>query len=102
MFSWNLIFPTAIEILLWRISAPVVLSTAAAFCLWELAWGVVRAVYLLYLNKISIRPKAIYYVYAYKINKIPRANGLHIHNIKFDTGVVTFGHMLLMVPLAVL
>ena len=102
MFGWNLIFPTTIVKLLWRISALVVLCTAAAFSLWELAWGIFRAVYLLYLNKTPIRPKSIYYVYAYKFDKIAGANGLPIHNKQIDAELVSFWHLLIVGPLVIL
>ena len=102
MFGWDLTFPTAMEKLLWRISALVVLGTAAAFCLWELIWGIIRAAYLLHLNKQPMKPTSVYYVYANKIDKIAGANGLPIHNAKFDADIVTFGHFLLIAPLALL
>ncbi|KAL8694132.1 MAG: hypothetical protein Q9218_001185 [Villophora microphyllina] len=88
-FGWNFVFPTAIEKLLWRISALVVVGTTAAFVLWETAWGIFRAAYLLHLNKKRMSPRFIYYVYAAKPEKVDPVGRLPIHNQNFDGAVVT-------------
>ena len=44
----------------------------------------------------------MYYTYTAKIDKIPGANGLPIHNQAFDDGVVTHAQVLSIAPLAIL
>lgn len=102
MFGWNLHFPTQTEKTIWRLSALVLLCTTAAFCTWELLWGIFRAAYLLHLNKKKMCPGSVYYVWANKIDKISGANGLPIHNKNFDEGVINYAQMSLFVPLGVL
>lgn len=102
MLGWNLIFPTSIEKTLWRVSALVVLCTTSAFNLWLVVWGIIRASYLLYLNKQPVRPMSIYYVFANNIHKIPGANGLPIHHPKFDAEVVTRYELIFVAPLGLL
>ena len=102
MFGWNFIFPTAIEKTLWRVSALVVMCTVAVFVIWELGWGIIRAWHLLYINKRPIRLKSTYYVWANKVEKIPGANGLPIHDEQFDANVITGWHLIFMIPLGVL
>ena len=102
MLGWNLDFPSRTERILWRIAALAVLCTTSAFCIWELIWGIIRAAYLLRINKKQIGFRSVYYVFANKIEKIPGANGLPIHDKSFDDAVVTLGLVVFTAPLAVL
>ncbi|KAI4199934.1 MAG: hypothetical protein LQ350_004286 [Teloschistes chrysophthalmus] len=100
-FGWSFVFPTAIERLLWRISALVVVGTTAAFVLWELAFGVFRAAYLLYLNGKRMTPRFVYYVYRAEHEKVDPVGGLPVHNREPDRAVVTGLNVLVMAPLVV-
>ena len=100
MFGWNLHFPTGTERTLWRLAALVLLCSTAVFCIWEVLWGIIRAAYLLHLNKKQIKVSCVYYVWANKIEKISGADGLPIHNKDFDDINVTVWHIIFMSPLA--
>ncbi|KAI4098753.1 MAG: hypothetical protein L6R37_006309 [Teloschistes peruensis] len=100
-FGWSFVFPTAIERLLWCVSAPVVVGTTAAFMLWELASGVFRAAYLLYLNGERMTPRFVYYVFRAEHEKVNPVGGLPVHNREFDGAGVTEVKVLVMAPLAV-
>ena len=102
VMGWNFIFPSSIERILWRVSGLVILCTTTAFCLWELGWGIIRAWYLLHLNKQPIRPMSIFYVFTNRVEKIDGANGLPIPDEKFDAEGVAAGHIFVAVPLGVL
>ena len=102
VFGWNLIFPTRTERIIWRLSAIVIVSTTAIFCAWEVLWGIIRAAYLLHLNKKKMTLRSIYYTFSDQIEKISGAEGLPIHDKKFDDSVITLWHMAFMTPLAVL
>ena len=102
MLCWNLDFPSRTERILWRIAALVVLCTTSVFCILEILWGIFRAAYLLRLNKKQIGFRSVYYVFTDKIEKIPGANGLPIHDKSFDDGDVTIWHIIFIAPLAVL
>ena len=102
LMGWKFIFPSKIEKILWRVSGLVIFCTTTVFCLWEFGWGTIRAWYLLRLNKQPIRPMSIFYVFTNRIEKIAGANGLPIHDEKFDAEVVPVGHISVIVPLGVL
>lgn len=101
VFGWTLVFPTSIEQLLWRIAALVVVCSTAAFFTWELLWGIFRAAYLLYLNNKKITPRSIYYVYAFKYEKVDPVGRLPVRNPAFDSDIVPSTQMLLIASLAV-
>ena len=98
MFGWNLHFPTRTERTLWRLAALVLLCSTAVFCIWEVLWGIIRAAYLLHINKKQIRFSSVYYTSANKIEKISGADGLPIHNKDFDNNNVTVWHMIFLSP----
>ena len=102
MFGWNLLLPTQTEKTMWRLAALVLLCSTTAFSTWEVLWGIFRAAHLLYLNKKQMSLRSVYYVYTNQIEKISGADGLPIHDKKFDDGVVTYWQMTFMVPLVIL
>lgn len=102
VMGWNFTFPSSIEKILWRVSGLVILCTTTVFCLLEFGWGIYRAWYSLRLNEQPIRPMSIFYVFTNRIEKIAGANGLPVHDEKFDAELVTIGHISVIVPLVVL
>ena len=102
MFGWNLVFPTAIEKLLWRISALLVLCTTAVVVLWDFVRGVFHAAYLLHINKQPMRLMSIYYVHTDKIDKIAGSNGLPIWNEKFVADVLIYWYVRSIAPVVIL
>ena len=102
VFGWNLAFPTRTEMILWRIAALIILCTTTIFSMWEVLWGIIRASYRLHSNKKKISVKSVYYVFADKLEKVAGAEGLPIIDTVFEDGVITYGHIIFIGPLAVL
>ena len=96
MFGWNLAFPTRTEKILWRATALVALCSIWVLCVWEVVWGIFRSAYLLHLNKREKTVKSIYHNWANKMEQLP------IHDKDFDKRVVTYGHMVVLGPIAAL